>query len=119
MNYPDITTLSPKMQAWEKLALVSKVCRKMEAWGTKISSAHIGKRAAEITTSQPLQLWCWLDVIGGEPKAELRATYGEFPLEVSGTVNGIRIHCYGTKFDYENIEQAKKNKEAREEWTNP
>ena len=113
MNYPDLTTLSPKMQAWEKLALVSKICRKMEAWGTKISSAHIGKRAAEITTSQPLQLWCFLDTIGAEPEAKLRATYTAFPLEVSGTVNGVKIHCYCTQKDFENIETAKKNKEAR------
>lgn len=113
MNYPDITTLSPKMQAWEKLALVSGIARQMEAQGVTIGTAYVEERRAEIMTYQPLQLWYWLDAIGAEPKAELRATYTGFPLEVSGTVNGVRIHCYGTQKDFENIETAKKNKEAR------
>lgn len=113
MNYPDITTLSPKMQAWEKLALLSEIARKMEAQGETIGTANIGEKRAEIMTYRPLQLWCFLDTIGAEPKAELRATYTGFPLEVSGTVNGVRIHCYGTQKDFENIETAKKNKEAR------
>ena len=113
MNYPDLTTLSPKMQAWEKLALVSEIARKMEVQGVTIGTASIEEKRAEIMTYQPLQLWCFLDTIGAEPEAKLRATYTMFPLEVSGTVNGVRIHCYGTQKDFENIETAKKNKEAR------
>lgn len=113
MNYPDITTLSPKMQAWEKLALLSQVARLMEAQGATIGTASIDEKRAKIMTYQPLQLWRFLDTIGAEPKVELRATYTKFPLEVSGTVNGVRIHCYGTQKDFENIETAKKNKEAR------
>ena len=113
MNYPDITTLSPKMQAWEKLALLSEIARKMEAQGATIGTAHIDEKRAEIMTYKPLQLWCWLDAIGAEPEAKLRATYTGIPLEVSGTVNGVRIHCYGTQKDFENIELIKKTKEAR------
>lgn len=113
MNYPDITTLSPKMQAWEKLVILSGIAEKMEAQGVHIGTASVEERRAEIMTYQPLQLWCFLDTIGAEPEARLRATYTMFPLEVSGTVNGVRIHCYGTQKDFENIEQAKKNKEAR------
>ena len=113
MNYPDLTTLSPKMQAWEKLALLSEIARKMEAQGVTIGTANIDEKRAEIMTYQPLQLWCFLDAIGAEPEAKLRATYTMFPLEVSGMVNGVRIHCYGTQKDFENIETAKKSKEAR------
>lgn len=113
MNYPNLTTLSPKMQAWEKLALVSEIARKMEVQGVTIGTASIDEKRAEIMTYQPLQLWCFLDTIGEEPEAKLRATYTMFPLEVSGTVNGVKIHCYGTQKGFEDIETAKKNKEAR------
>lgn len=119
MNYPDLTTFSPKMQAWEKLALVSGIARKLEAWGMKISHAHVWRKRAEIMACQPAQLWAVLDCIGAAPEAELRATYGEYPLKISGTVNGVEIYCCGSKADYETIEQMKKNKEARKEWTNP
>ena len=101
------------MQAWEKLALLSEIARKMEAQGVTIGTSTVEERRAEIMTYQPLQLWCWLDAIGAEPEAKLRATYTMFPLEVSGTVNGVKTHCYGTQKDFENIETAKKNKEAR------
>ena len=113
MNYPDITTLSQKMQAWEKLVILSGIAEKMEAQGLEIGTVRMEEKAAAIMTYKTLQLWTWLDSIGAEPKAELRATYTGFPLEVSGMVNGITIHCFGTKQDFENIEQAKKNKEAR------
>lgn len=113
MNYPDITTLSPKMQAWEKLVILSGIAEKMEAQGLEIGTVRMEEKAAAIMTYHPLQLWCFLDSIGAEPEANMRATYTGFPLEVRGTVNGVRIHCYGTKQDFENIEQAKKNKEAR------
>ena len=78
----------------------------MEAGGIQDFSIRIDSGETSIMTYYARQLYTWLKDRDLHPSLKQRATYTNYPGEISADVNGIKVHCYCTKEELKELEGA-------------